>query len=158
MGMPLEGLDALYQEIVLDHYRSPRNHQLLQDPNLKGEGFNPFCGDRVILTAKVSDSGHISEVGFIGEGCAISQASASMMSELLKDHTVKEAEALVSQFRGIMQGKALTEEEEEKLGDLAALEGVKKFPIRIKCALLAWVTLQDAIEEYDRQPGRAPDP
>lgn len=143
-------LEGLYQEILLDHYRNPRNYRLVQDPDLRAEGFNPFCGDRVVLTAQI-DSGCIGSVGFTGQGCAISQASASMMSELLKGRTIEEAESLVRQMKGIMQGTTLSPEEEEALGDLMVLESVRKFPIRIKCALLAWSALQDAIAEFNGQ-------
>ncbi len=141
-------LDELYQDIILDHHKSPRNYGPLPDPDLKAEGFNPFCGDRVGLGISLDGAGRIEAVGFSGEGCAISQASASMMSELLKGRTVDEAESLTAVFKGIMQGRDMTEEEEKRLGELAALEGVKKFPIRIKCALLGWSALQDAIDHY----------
>ena len=143
----MEGLDSLYQEIVLDHYKNPRNNRLLEEPDLKAEGFNPFCGDRVMLTAKLDDGGLVSDVGFYGEGCAISQSSASMMTEAIKGGTVEEAGAMVSLFKGMMQGKELSAEQEESLGELAVLRGVREFPIRIKCALLTWSALQDAIAE-----------
>jgi nitrogen fixation NifU-like protein len=146
-------LDDLYQEIILDHYKSPRNHRLLEAPDLKAEGFNPFCGDQVIFTAKVDGDGRIGQVGLTSQGCAISQASASMMGQLLKGHTVEEAEALAGRFKAIMQGKETLQEEETELGELAALEGVKRFPIRIKCALLGWAALQDAILEYRQAMG-----
>ena len=129
----MEGLDSLYQEIVLDHYKSPRNNHLLEGPDLKAEGFNPFCGDRVTLTAKLDDDGLVSEVGFIGEGCAISQSSASMMTEAIKGGTVANASEMVAVFKGMMQGKELSLEQEESLGELAVLRGVREFPIRIKC-------------------------
>jgi nitrogen fixation NifU-like protein len=145
-------LDELYQEVILDHYKNPRNHQLLPDATLRAEGFNPFCGDQVVLTARLDGAGRVSGVGFTGQGCAISQASASVMSGLLQGHTLEEAESLLARFKGVMQGRALSPEEEEELGELAALQGVRKFPIRIKCALLAWAALQDAIVDY-RQRG-----
>ncbi len=145
--MQMEGLDSLYQEIVLDHYKSPRNHHLLEEPDLKAEGFNPFCGDRVALTAKLDDEGLVSDVGFNGEGCAISQSSASMMTEAIKGGTVANASEMVAVFKGMMQGKELSPEQEESLGELAVLRGVREFPIRIKCALLTWSALQDAIAE-----------
>jgi nitrogen fixation NifU-like protein len=151
--MQPDGLDALYQEIILDHYRSPRNHGLLSQCNLKAEGYNPFCGDQVVLTGEVDGSGRISSVGFSGQGCAISQASASMMTELLKGRTVEEAAALLAQFKGVMHGEELSEDQKETMGELIALEGVRRFPIRIKCALLAWSALQDAIAEYEGAGG-----
>ena len=149
MQLP-ESLDDLYQDIILDHYRSPRHHGLLHDPDLKGEGFNPFCGDQVVLTLGLDDAGHIDDVGFEGQGCSISQASASMLVGHLQGKTLDEAEGLVRTFKGVMQGEPLTEAQEEELGDLASLQGVKQFPIRIKCALLGWTTLQDAIADYHK--------
>ena len=145
------GIDELYQDILLDHYKGPRNHALLQDPDMESEGFNPFCGDRVVLTAQMDDSGRIANVGFKGQGCAISQASASMMTELLKGRTVDEAISMVGHFKAMMQGKELSNDQINDLKDLAILEGVRRFPIRIKCALLAWSTLQDAIAGYRSQ-------
>ena len=145
--MEFEDLDDLYREVILDHYKRPRNNQLLQNPSLKAEGYNPFCGDQVILTAEVGDSERIEEVGFTGQGCAISQASASMMTGLLKGKTLEEVGALSALFRGMMHGES---PDHEELGDLEALEGVKMYPIRIKCALLPWSTLEEAIEEYQR--------
>ena len=142
MQLP-ESLDDLYQDIILDHYRSPRHHGLLQDPDLKAEGFNPFCGDQVVLTLGLDGAGRIE-----GQGCSISQASASMLVGHLLGKTLDEAEGLVHMFKGIMQGEPLTEDQEEELGEIAALQGVKQFPIRIKCALLGWTTLQDAIADY----------
>ncbi len=144
--MVVDGYDELYQDVVLDHYKSPRNYQALQDADLNAEGFNPFCGDRVKFTARVNDSGEITEVGFTGGGCAISQASASMRGEQIKGLTLTGAERMVAQFKGMMQGKPVADYKE--MGDLIALNGVRKFPVRIKCALLAWSALQDAIAEH----------
>ena len=145
MGMQMEDLDSLYQEIVLDHYKSPRNQGLIQEPDMDAEGFNPFCGDKVVLTAGIDEGGQIKEVGLTGEGCAISQSSASMLSESIKGLDLEQAKKLIARFRGMMQGNDLSEEDEESLGDLVVLQGVRQYPIRIKCALLAWSTLQDAI-------------
>ena len=142
-------IEDLYQDILLEHYKSPRNHKLVQDPDLEAEGFNPFCGDRVVLTAELDAAGRISNVGFMGQGCAISQASASMMTEVIKGGTVEEAKALVDRFKGMMQGKELSAEERGTLEELVILEGVRRFPIRIKCALLAWSALLDAITDSD---------
>ena len=147
MQLPSE-LDDLYQDIILDHYRSPRHQGLLDDPDLRGEGFNPFCGDQVVLTLDLDEAGRIAKVGFEGQGCSISQASASMLTGQLEGKTLEEAEALVRTFKGVMQGGEFTPEQEDDLGDIVALEGVKRFPIRIKCALLGWTTLQDAIAAY----------
>lgn len=145
------GVDELYQDLLLEHYKSPRNHQLLENPDLSSEGFNPFCGDRVMLTARLDQEGHIREVGFTGQGCAISQASASIMTEIVKGETLEEARATVVRVKAVMQGKALMAEERDTLKDLVILEGVKRFPIRVKCALLAWSALQDAIVEHQRR-------
>ena len=149
----MEELADLYQEIILDHHRNPRNRHLLEQPDLEAKGFNPFCGDQVTLTAKLDGDGHIAAVGLDGQGCAISQASASMMSELVKGKSLAEARALAELFNGVMQGKELSAQDEEALGELAALEGVKQFPVRIKCALLGWSTLEDAIAEHGKGGG-----
>ena len=146
--MTLEGLGDLYQEIILDHYRNPRNRQVLESPDLQAQGFNPFCGDRVALTAELDDQGHIHTVGLNGQGCAISQASASIMGELVKSKSLEQAAELAHLFKGVMLGEELSPEQAEELGEMAALEGVKQFPVRIKCALLAWSTLEDAIAEH----------
>ena len=147
MQMP-DGLDDLYQDIILDHYRSPRNQGALEHPHLHGQGFNPFCGDQIDLTMTLDSNDRINEVGFVGQGCSISQASASMLSDQLTGKTLEEAEAFVRIFKGVMQGAEISEEQEEQLGEIAALQGVRQFPVRIKCALLSWTTLQDAISEY----------
>ena len=147
MQMP-DRLDDLYKDIILDHYRRPRKQGLLPDPDLRSEGFNPFCGDQVVLTINLDEEGRIGQTGFEGEGCSISQASASMLAAHLGGQTIEEAEALIQTFKGVMQGNELTEEQEDALGDIISLQGVREFPIRIKCALLGWTTLQDAIADY----------
>jgi nitrogen fixation NifU-like protein len=146
----LQGLDDLYQEIILDHHRNPRNQGLVEPADLSAKGFNPFCGDQVVLTAGLDHSGHLAHVGMEGQGCAISQASASIMGELIKGKSLEEAEALVELFKQVMVGHELTVDEADQLGELAALEGVRNFPVRIKCALLGWSTLQDAIREFQK--------
>ena len=146
-----DGLDDLYQAVILDHYRRPRNQGLLPDPDLRSEGFNPFCGDQVILTLTLDGAGRIDAVGFEGEGCSISQASASMLTAHIEGRTLDEAESLVRTFKGVMQGEEADPEDEERLGEIAALQGVREFPIRVKCALLGWTTLQDAIADYRKR-------
>lgn len=146
-----EALDDLYQAVILDHYRRPRNQGLLPNPDLQSEGFNPFCGDQVMLTLTLDGDGRIDAVGFEGEGCSISQASASMLSAHIGGRTLDEAESLVRTFKGVMQGEEIDPEEEERLGEIAALQGVREFPIRVKCALLGWTTLQDAIADYRKR-------
>lgn len=146
-------LDELYADIILDHYKSPRNRGALETPALSAEGFNPFCGDRVVLSLGLDSDGRIANVGFEGEGCSISQASASIMTELLKGKTIDGASALNTQFREIMAGAEVTDEMADEIGELAALQGVKQFPVRIKCALLPWATLTDAIAEFQKAHG-----
>jgi nitrogen fixation NifU-like protein len=143
-------VDDLYQEIILDHYRSPRNQEKLAESDLEAQGLNPFCGDEVVLQIKLID-GLVSGVSFKGTGCSISQASASILTDAIKGKTLSEAEALYFRFRDMMYGKDHSEDGMDQLGEAEALAGVKKFPIRIKCALLAWATLEDAIKEYLRE-------
>jgi nitrogen fixation NifU-like protein len=137
------GLDDLYREIILDHYAHPRNHGRLDPADISVEGANPLCGDELSLSARVED-GVIQEVRFEGRGCSISQASASMMTGEMKGKTLAEARALVDQFRAMMHGQSSTLEGT----DLAALQGVRKFPVRVKCATLAWVALDQGVEEF----------
>jgi nitrogen fixation NifU-like protein len=153
------GLEDLYREIILDHYRSPRNRgELPTPPAHKVEGFNPLCGDEVILYLIVED-GTVSDVKIGGQGCSISQASTSMMSAAVKGKTVDEARKLIGAFKALMsihesklEGESdgadlQAEMDGVELGDLAALQGVVKFPVRIKCATLAWNTLQQGLDE-----------
>ena len=146
-------LDDLYQEIILDHHRHGRNRGTLPSPDLEAHGFNPFCGDEVVLTARVDDAGRIAETGIGGQGCAISQASASIMSEMVKGQHLDQALELGELFKSVMAGHQPTDEEADRLGELAALEGVQRFPVRVKCALLAWSTLQDAVGQRRKGDG-----
>jgi nitrogen fixation NifU-like protein len=153
------GLEDLYREIILDHYRSPRNRgELPTPPAHKVEGFNPLCGDEVILYLDVED-GKVADVKIGGQGCSISQASTSMMSAAVKGKSVDEARKLIGAFKALMSihesklegesdGADLEAElDGAQLGDLEALQGVVKFPVRIKCATLAWNTLQQGLDE-----------
>ena len=140
-------VDDLYQEIILDHYRSPRNQEKLAESDLEAQGLNPFCGDEVVIQIKLID-GLVHAVSFKGAGCSISQASASILTEVIKGKTLNEAEALYFRFRDMMYGKGPSEGGMDQLGEAEALAGVKKFPIRVKCALLAWATLEDAIKNH----------
>ncbi len=162
----MAGLEDLYREIILDHYRSPRNRgELPAPPAQRVEGFNPLCGDEVILYVDVHD-GQVTDIKVSGQGCSISQSSASMMTSAVKGRTVPEARALIRRFKGLMSiheqalggdaddgfgeganGFEAADEPDVKLGDLEALQGVVKFPVRIKCATLSWNTLTQAIEE-----------
>ncbi|MDX9740733.1 MAG: SUF system NifU family Fe-S cluster assembly protein [Gammaproteobacteria bacterium] len=134
-------LHDLYQEVIFDHNRNPRHCGKLDDANRCAKGFNPLCGDRVTLYLKIDDDGVIRDVGFDGSGCAISVASASLMTENLIGKTEAEAEALFSRFHDMLVAGG----DESGLGKLQALSGVKEFPSRIKCATLAWHALHTAI-------------
>jgi nitrogen fixation protein NifU and related proteins len=140
---PEPKLTALYQELILDHYRRPRNKGTLAHATHAVSLNNPLCGDEIDLQLRV-DGDVIKEVGFVGRGCSISQASASMMTQLLKDRTVPQALALADRMSAMMQGDEAAARD-KSLGELRALAGVSKFPVRIKCALLPWNALTDAI-------------
>ncbi len=154
----MPGLEDLYREIILDHYRSPRNRgELPSPPATRVEGFNPLCGDEIVVYLDVQD-GLVNDVRIGGQGCSISQSSASMMSAAVKGKTLDEVQALTRAFKGMMSihEQSLDGEEVDapieidpdvKLGDLEALRGVVKFPVRIKCATLSWNTLMQAIDE-----------
>ncbi|MBM3450006.1 MAG: SUF system NifU family Fe-S cluster assembly protein [Armatimonadetes bacterium] len=142
-------LEELYREIILDHYQHPRNRGRLDGAEIKIEGANPSCGDEISLYARLRD-GRIEDVRFEGHGCSISQASASMMTQQMKGKTLPEARALIGDFKGMMRGQA---PHEEALGDLIALQGVRKFPVRIKCATLSWVALERGLDDYESAGG-----
>ncbi len=143
----LEEMNDLYEAIILDHYRSPRNTAAVVDADIDLEVNNPFCGDEFHIQLKVEDDS-VSEVGITGSGCAISQASASLLAELVKGKSAGDVQAAVDAVRRLLKGEDVTEEELDVLGDIEALEGVRKFPVRIKCALLSWVGLDDALREH----------
>ena len=140
----MSGLNELYQEILLEHNSKPRNFKVLEDANQSAEGYNPLCGDQITLSVKVVD-GVIDDVGFQGSGCAISRASASMMTQSIKGQSVEQAELIFDAFHHMM-----TEPEDEvdldTLGDLETLSGVNEYPTRIKCAILAWHTMKAALD------------
>ncbi len=138
-------LDSLYQEIILDHNRKPRNFRVMPDANRRVEGNNPLCGDQVTLWLRV-DGDHVVDASFQGLGCAISKASASMMTAAVKGKTVAEAKALAERMHEMLTGKLDVEKERESLGSLAALSGVSKFPQRVKCASMAWHALESALD------------
>jgi len=150
----MPGLEDLYREIILDHYRSPRNRGELPPPAAHATGHNPLCGDEIEVYLDVHD-GMVSDIKVAGQGCSISQSSASMMSQAVKGKTLDEVRALTRRFKGLMSiedldGDASIDEsvlESVKLGDLEALQGVVKFPVRIKCATLAWNTLTQALAD-----------
>ena len=147
----MPGLEDLYREIILDHYRTPRNRGELPPPAAHAVGHNPLCGDEIDVYLQV-DGDTVTDVKVGGQGCSISQSSASMMSQAVKGHSVDEVRALVRKFKGMMSIEEdgdgeVASDAEIKLGDLEALQGVVKFPVRIKCATLAWNTLTEALAE-----------
>ncbi len=161
----MAGLEDLYREIILDHYRSPRNRgELPVPPAKKVEGFNPLCGDEIVLYLELDgDAGTVRDVRIGGQGCSISQASSSMMGAAVKGRPLDEVRRLIRAFKALMSihesrlegevdGDALAAElEGVRLGDLEALQGVVKFPVRIKCATLAWNTLAQGLEDNGDQ-------
>ncbi len=139
-------LTDLYREVILDHYRSPRNRGTLAAPDLHGEGTNPLCGDEIAIDMTLDD-GVVSEVRVTGQGCSISQASASMMSEAITGRTVAEIREIAARFNALMTTDDQIVDPDRPgsvLGDLEALQGVREFPVRIKCATLSWHTMLDA--------------
>jgi len=146
----MPGLEDLYREIVLDHYRTPRNRGELAPPAIKAEGHNPLCGDEVQVYLDL-DNGIVRDVKISGQGCSISQSSASMMSAAIKGKSVDEIRNIVRRFKHMMSIEEEVNEtpidESQSLGDLEALRSVVKFPVRIKCAVLSWNTLLDALNQ-----------
>jgi nitrogen fixation protein NifU and related proteins len=137
-------LDDLYKEVILDHYKSPRNKRALDDATVSLHRTNPLCGDEITIHARVDD-GKVAAIAFEGQGCSISQASASMLTEAVDGKGIDAAAALAAQFRSMMEGRI--DPDEDEFGDLVALKGVVKYPVRIKCAVLGWDVLQDALAE-----------
>ena len=146
-------LDDLYKEVILDHYKSPRNKRDLPGAELTCSKNNPLCGDEITIHAHVDD-GRVAEVTFQGQGCSISQASASMLTEAVKGRSVGEAGALTQEFRSMMEGAS--DPDEEEFGDLIALKGVVKYPVRIKCAVLAWDVFQEALADAGSASATSP--
>lgn len=147
----MPGLEDLYREIILDHHRNPRNRGELPPPAAHAVGHNPLCGDEIEIFLQIAD-GVVADVKVGGQGCSISQSSASMMSQAVKGKPVDEVRSLVRRFKGMMSipdddGNPIEPDPNVKLGDLEALQGVVKFPVRIKCATLAWNTLLDALSQ-----------
>lgn len=144
----MPGLEDLYREIILDHYRTPRNRGELDPPAVSAEGYNPLCGDEIRVFIIV-ENGVVSDVRFNGSGCSISQSSTSMMTTAIKGKPVDEVRKVVRRFKHMMtldeDGDTTPIDESPNLGDLEALQGVVKFPVRIKCATLGWNTLLDAL-------------
>jgi len=156
----MPGLEDLYREIILDHYRNPRNRgELDAPPALRVEGFNPLCGDEVVVYLDVAGDGTVNDIKISGQGCSISQSSASMMSSAVKGQPADQVRALIRAFKAMMSiheqrldgedGGPEDGDAEVKLGDLEALQGVVKFPVRIKCATLCWNTLAQGLDEAE---------
>ena len=143
--MARDELDDLYDACILDHCREPRNSARLESPDATASAVNPFCGDEVDIQLAV-DGGLVTAVGVQSVGCSINQAAASMLSEAVDGGTTAEAEAVSERFRDMMAGGAVSSAEAERMGDLASLRSVRAFPVRIKCALLSWSALEDALE------------
>ena len=139
----MSDLDELYQEVILDHNRSPRNFRVIAEGR-QAEGYNPLCGDKITVYVQFKD-GRIVDVSFQRNGCAISQASASVMTTALRGKTQDEADDLFHRFQNLVTGKGPAPEDLAVLGELAALAGVSEFPTRVKCATLAWHTLNNAL-------------
>jgi nitrogen fixation NifU-like protein len=138
-------LRELYQSVILDHNKKPRNTGVLEQANRSADGFNPLCGDKIHLTARV-ENGRLENLCFEGSGCAISTASASLMTQAVKGRPVEEALALFDGFRALLTSSPSQEVETGGLGKLAVFSGVREFPMRVKCATLAWHTLRNALE------------
>lgn len=143
-------LDDLYREVILDHYRNPRNKRPLDGADIDLLHNNPLCGDEISVRVKLAD-GIVEDAAFEGQGCSISQASASMLTDKIKGMKLDDVEGLVLEFRGMMAGKEGADD--DALGDLVALKGVVKYPVRIKCAVLAWDTLQEGVEGLRKGSG-----
>lgn len=143
----MASLSGLYQDLILDHNRAPQNFRRMEDANRRVEGSNPLCGDRLTVWLRMEDD-VIQDVAFQGSGCAISKASASLMTSAVKGKTRAEAEALFERFHHLVMG-SLAQAEVESLGKLAAFSGLSEFPIRVKCASLSWHALKAALNEPD---------
>jgi len=144
MTLPLE---QIYQETILDHNKKPRNFRAMADSNRKSHGVNPLCGDDYHVYLKVNPQGVIEDASFEGMGCAISKASASILTQMVKGKTLADASALKDKFVGLVTRDCVTEiKDPASLGSLVAFEGVRRFPVRVKCATLAWHTLADAMK------------
>ena len=143
----MSDLSDLYQEVILDHNRTPRNFRVLERPTHRAEGFNPLCGDRLDLFLNV-DADRIADIGFQGSGCAISRASASLMTDALKGRSLGEAHELFRRFHQMVTTPP--DRVVEDMGKLSVFAGVREFPVRVKCATLAWHTLKAALDREER--------
>jgi nitrogen fixation NifU-like protein len=142
-------LSELYQQVILDHNKKPRNFRKLEAANHSAEGYNPLCGDHLTVYMNVEDD-RVTDVGFEGSGCAISKASASMMTQAVKGKSKEEAENLFKEFHSMVTGELDEETEENSLGNLKIFAGVREFPVRVKCASLPWHTMHAALNKQDQ--------
>jgi nitrogen fixation protein NifU and related proteins len=142
-------LSELYQQVILDHNKKPRNFRKLETANHSAEGYNPLCGDQLTIYMNLEDD-RVTDVGFEGSGCAISKASASMMTQAVKGKSKEQAEALFKEFHSMVTGQLDEENEENTLGNLKIFAGVREFPVRVKCATLPWHTMHAALNKQDQ--------
>ena len=142
-------LSELYQQVILDHNKKPRNFRKLESANYQAEGYNPLCGDQVTVYINLEDD-LVKDVGFEGSGCAISKASASMMTQAVKGKSKEQAESLFKEFHSMVIGELDEETEDNSLGNLKIFAGVREFPVRVKCATLPWHTLHAALNKEDK--------
>jgi nitrogen fixation NifU-like protein len=138
-------LRDLYQEVILDHHKKPRNFHRLEHANRQADGYNPLCGDKLSVFIQM-ENGVVKDIGFIGAGCAISTASASMMTESLKGKTESEARAIFERFHQLVTNHSESQPDPATMGKLAVFSGVREYPVRVKCATLAWHTMRAALE------------
>ena len=142
--------EGLYGAAIMDHYRNPRHRAPLEEAHLYAHEFNPFCGDEVTLRAQLDPTGRVTRVSSQSQGCSIIQASASMMAEGMEGKSAEELEKLAGLFRELMRGREMGDNDLAQLNDLVALQVVRQYPVRIKCALLPWTALEEGLEELRR--------
>lgn len=141
-------LNELYQQVILDHNKNPRNFRKIEEPTHHSEGLNPLCGDHLHIYL-IIENDRVADIAFQGNGCAISKSSASIMTEVLKGKSVKEAEAKFTEFHDLITGHITDEDQIEAMGKLAVFKGISDFPVRVKCASLAWHTMNAAVHQKD---------
>ena len=141
-------LNEMYEEIVMDHYHNPRNTELITEPDFEVEKNNPFCGDEIKVQLSIGKDNK-STISVTGRGCAISQASGSLMAETINQLPIDDLQGNIDLFRRLIKSEDLSETDLDKLGDVSALSGVRKFPVRIKCAMLSWVALEELLSKTD---------
>ncbi|NCG35044.1 MAG: SUF system NifU family Fe-S cluster assembly protein [Dehalococcoidales bacterium] len=141
-------LNEMYEEIVMDHYHNPRNTELITEPDFEVEKNNPFCGDEIKVQLSIGKDNK-STISVTGRGCAISQASGSLMAETINQLPIDDLQGNIDLFRRLIKSEDLSETDLDKLGDVSALSGVRKFPVRIKCAMLSWVALEELLSKKD---------